>query len=344
MARHTNLRFTLAAALTLAFVFAAPSPAHGWNRTGHSVIAYIAHKRLNDKTRKQIDDLLREHFISYKVNYKVKSPPKSLSTTDSLNLFTRASWWADDIRADRMYTDKGEDAEGCGYPDGRIDMRIHRNWHFIDYLYFPDSTAPPKVPSEPNLLTVTKCLRQALNDPAVPRSRKAYALVWLIHLVGDAHQPLHCATRVDMQSSSIGDAGGNLFQVSYKGQPMSLHTYWDALLGTSTTSSYVKKAVDSITPKPPSQRQIRTELGLPEGTPVLSALVVGGASDLSEDNWVARSFDLAKSVAYTIGPDSERGKRTVVSRSYNAEAERVASRQALLAGYRLANLLNKVFE
>ena len=56
-------------------------------------------------------------------------------------------------------------------------------------------------------------------------------LCWLLHLVGDLHQPLHTSTLISKQFPN-GDLGGNLFLVSLKegGPAVVLHTYWDALL------------------------------------------------------------------------------------------------------------------
>lgn len=315
-----KLRLTLAAALTLAALFAAPAPAHGWNRTGHGVIAYIAYKRLTPNARKQVDLLLREHFRRYKVDYKFTAPPYPLSITNSLDLFVRASWWADEIRSDKNYKDAGKDENGCGYEDGRLDMRTHRAWHFIDLPFTDDGTPLPE-PGEPNLLTVTRCLREALQNPTTPRSRKAYALAWLIHLVGDAHQPLHCTTRYSAKYR-LGDSGGNLLQVVYSGQPMSLHTYWDALLGTAISSDYIKIKADLIA------KRFKPEAD-------------ENAGDLSVDDWVVKSNELARTYAYERMPASKVG--FVIPSSYNSEAEIVASAQAALAGYRLAKLLNETF-
>jgi S1/P1 Nuclease len=68
---------------------------------------------------------------------------------------------------------------------------------------------------------------------------KAEKMSWLIHLVGDVHQPLHCATLVNsLYPAPQGDRGGNEFfvRVSATGSPQKLHSLWDGLLGSGTAA------------------------------------------------------------------------------------------------------------
>jgi S1/P1 Nuclease len=60
------------------------------------------------------------------------------------------------------------------------------------------------------------------------RERKAIALAWLFHLVGDIHKPLHTAQLFTVDYPQ-GDRGGNeiCVRVTQAGQPMDLHRFWD---------------------------------------------------------------------------------------------------------------------
>lgn len=62
----------------------------------------------------------------------------------------------------------------------------------------------------------------ALSDRRRPDAERREALKFLVHFVGDAHQPLHAGDRPDK--------GGNEFQVSYKGEGWNLHSTWDSLV------------------------------------------------------------------------------------------------------------------
>lgn len=56
---------------------------------------------------------------------------------------------------------------------------------------------------------------------------KPLALVWLIHLIGDIHQPLHAISRIDPETLQ-SDGGGNDFNVKYSySSPIPLHALWD---------------------------------------------------------------------------------------------------------------------
>ena len=58
---------------------------------------------------------------------------------------------------------------------------------------------------------------------------KSVALRFLIHYLGDIHQPLHCATRVDY-SYPDGDKGGNLFHLKSSQGVSNLHALWDSAI------------------------------------------------------------------------------------------------------------------
>lgn len=57
---------------------------------------------------------------------------------------------------------------------------------------------------------------------------KSYDLVWLVHLVGDVHQPLHCVTRV-IHDDPQGDKEGN--DCKLNGKPDNIHSIWDGIIG-----------------------------------------------------------------------------------------------------------------
>jgi hypothetical protein len=90
---------------------------------------------------------------------------------------------------------------------------------------------PDKVNALTQIALFTKALKTSSDD-----SIRSYDLTWLIHLVGDVHQPLHATTRFDKQTPN-GDAGGNLVHICSaaqmekdpgKGRTV-LHSFWDGL-------------------------------------------------------------------------------------------------------------------
>src|SRR5882757_5610376 len=178
----------------------------GWGSIGHMTVAYVAYQKLTPATKARVRDLLK--------------------------LNPDYATWANDIKGDSKYTDDGPDPNT---PDGATssqnigytDLFRHRYWHFIDTPHYIDGTSGYTVPT-PNAQTQIAAFRTVLSSTQ-PDDLKSYDLVWLLHLIGDIHQPLHASTRVSAAEAK-GDAGGNT--VKLKGDAASnLHSYWDDLPG-----------------------------------------------------------------------------------------------------------------
>jgi S1/P1 Nuclease len=95
-------------------------------------------------------------------------------------------------------------------------------------------------PPDPlNALTQIKALTTTLASNTTD-DVKSYDLVWLIHLVGDANQPLHatsCFTAADP-----GDNGGNAETVTpTNAATESLHAFWDGLLGDRLNTGSIRQ-------------------------------------------------------------------------------------------------------
>ena len=149
-------------------------------------------------------------------------------------LFMIASTWADDIKLDPRYSDDGSDggntADGASSSEnvGYSDMLRHRYWHFVNTPFSPDSTPVLPIPT-PNAQTQILAFRAVLASRQ-PDELKSYDLVWLVHLIGDVHQPLHAATRFTT-AFPHGDSGGNSVKL-FGDADSALHAYWDNLSGS----------------------------------------------------------------------------------------------------------------
>ena len=95
------------------------------------------------------------------------------------------------------------------------------------------------------------------NDP----ERKAIALAWLFHLVGDIHQPLHTAQLFTVDYPQ-GDRGGNeiCVQVTQTGQPMDLHRFWDGVITSSSNLTRLRNEATALRNRQEFQRSQLTEL------------------------------------------------------------------------------------
>jgi len=315
----TFLRRVSSTLLLALFVF--QSVAFAWLDDGHMAVAYVAYQQLNPGTRARADSLLTKNPYYKKWLAQV---PKGTSRNDrAMMIFMMAATWPDEIKlshsgykndpgsgsGDRPGPDPAISSQNIGYSD----MLYHKYWHFVDEPFSDDASPLPAVPT-PDAETEIATFRAALSSNASD-DIKSYDLVWLLHLVGDVHQPLHCATRVD-KNDLQGDAGGNEVALHCTGCPSELHAYWDDVVGTS---------------KPP-RSAITAAKKLPVPDPILAA-------KSSEAGWVTESFQDSKQDVY-VNPVGDGHGPFQITSAYKTAARDLAQHRVALAGARLANLLN----
>ncbi|WP_024512447.1 S1/P1 nuclease [Bradyrhizobium sp. ARR65] len=257
-----------------------PAQALAWGEEGHSIVAEIAQRRLDAASLAKIQVLLAAETPS------VDHPAASLSSIAS---------WADDYRA--------------SHPDTAA-------WHFVN---IPDdrSTYDPDADCRNGACVVDAIarFRTVLADCSKPAADRLEALKFLVHFVGDVHQPLHATDRWDAYTGK-DDQGGNLIPVMFFGQSTNLHAVWDTGLIMRTVYDWGAYVVRLETTWFPG----RDLTGLSGGSPA---------------DWAADSHRLAHEVAYDIPDDGAIGAR------YFTKAQPVVDRQLALAGIRLARLLQE---
>jgi hypothetical protein len=314
------LRPLIAAAL---FVTGLATTSYAWDGFGHMAVAYLAYQQLTSTTRASANALLK---LNPDYNTWVSEVPPGTSAADQdAVVFMFASRWPDDIKGESGYHEDGPDPHGeipppGATPDGQnvgyTDFARHRYWHFVDNPFTQDGSTLPAIPS-PNAQTQIAVFRTTLASPTSSDDLKSYDLAWLLHLVGDVHQPLHCATRVsNSPNDKNGDRGGNNVQLQSSGAS-ELHMFWDDVMGPNA---------------PPPAHVITFASGLAPPDPTLAAV-----SD--ETVWIAESVQNAQNDVYVspIGPGDGPFTLTV---AYKSNAKSVAEQRVALAGARLAALLN----
>jgi hypothetical protein len=166
----------------------------------------------------------------------------------------------------------------------------------------------------------------------------AIALTWLFHLVGDIQQPLHAVQLFTVEYPN-GDRGGNQICVRMRqgGQPMDLHRFWDGVITSSSNLTRLRNEATALRNRREFQRSQLTELV---------------STDF--ESWAKESFEIATKIAYRNGgrigiPRVGNMDCTMVAAApvlpvgYVVNARRIADRRMILAGYRLADLLKRVF-
>lgn len=218
--------------------------------------------------------------------------------------FLGASCWADDVK----------NAE-------------NGPWHYINHHFSADGKMTLNKPAEQNAVWAIRKFSDTLADRSKPDAERADALRFLLHFVGDVHQPLHTTAR-DTPDHPTGDRGGNDFTfepfdlAGFKIR--NLHFLWDiagGLYGATERPLKGRAAIDTL------------------AEAVLKLNPRSSFPEVAESSPMAWSFEgeiLSRGVVYGL----EQGKRP--SDSYLAMCKHVSERRLALAGYRLADLLNRL--
>jgi hypothetical protein len=278
-----------------------------WDDAGHMTIAAEAFRQMSPELQAQAIEVLKNH-PEYEQWLKSYHPIPDIDI--GTYLFMRCSTWPDEVR-------------GSG---GDYD---HPNWHFIDYPLRPPEFAfePDQKPKDDVLFGVRQC-EKTLNDTnADPVLRAAY-LSYLIHLIGDMHQPLHCENFYS-DAYPNGDRGGNDFHIRTPQGSARLHAIWDDLLGT--TPNLVTEWRSALDLQARYPREALPEL----------------KRDTTPKSWSLESRRLAIKYGYLNG--HLKGSTTaedapMLPDNYLMTAAAVARKQAALAGYRLADEIQQYLQ
>lgn len=281
-------------------------PAHAWNRTGHKVTATIAYEALAPHQRRHVAALLRHHpdYPAWRAAYD----GAPVGTEFDRYVVMQASVWPDQIRG-----------EGGPYD--------HPEWHYADYPLVPPAFPFRDRPAPGN--DAVHGIRQSLavlRDASASAEARAAHLSWLLHLVGDLHQPLH-ASALTNATYPTGDRGGNDFYVRRDGEAVRLHSLWDGLLGRADDPASVARQAAALEAAHPRAR-------LPELRAAPSALAWSRESRAAAVEHVYRRGRLAGAAEADAAPALPEG--------YVDDATALAERRVALAGYRLAGLLRAV--
>jgi len=259
-------------------------PAVGaWGVIGHRVVARITWGLLTPAARAQATSLLG----------------------DAPEAFVAASTWADEVRSARPET---------------------YNWHFVDIPYGETHyDAVRDCPAtERGDCVIAEIARASadLADTGKATVQRAEALKYLIHFVGDIHQPLHC---IDNH-----DRGGNDVRVlalrADDGRNTNLHAAWDTgLINLSTETE--------------AARGDRLSAAVLDMHP--------GDLDLDPIKWAEHGHATAERVTYkypSFSPAGPGPDPIGLDETYRTRAAAAIDYQLQLAGHRLAVLLNSLFK
>jgi hypothetical protein len=297
-----------------------PTAAQAWGCKGHQTVALIAEKHLTPEARQWVLKLLSENPIDPKLNRYCGGAVR--------DAMADAATWADDVRGERK----------------------NGPWHYIDI-----PRGSPRGPLEPYCGQegcVTRAISEQLailKDSKADAAKRAEALRYVIHFVGDLHQPLHTITNAD--------EGGNCVPVKYfRRNPHehnhsfspNLHSIWDtAILERDAEGADPAEYAETLDAQFAEQFEGWQKAGI------------------HVEDWVWEGYDFAESVVYgdltpkiavepkvtvhSCSDDNNIGERLlrqniVAGEAYQEKAAPVVDKRVAEGGIRLAMILNEALK
>ncbi len=241
-----------------------------WGHKGHKVIALIARDHIDPRAMPGMDALLQGQKME------------------------DVASWADDVAHD--------------------DPQYHYTapWHFLDmrsglnYAQFKQAVLSQH---QPNLYTSILKNKNDLANKQLPIEKRQEALKFLIHLVGDAHQPMHV--------SREEDKGGNAIELTFDGRNTNLHALWDSGLLDRDRKSNEKTVRDCDNATPEDVRKWQQDDPM---------------------TWLWESYQVSSKL-YT-----EVGNGNSLNDQYYKQHIGIMQRRIDQAGIRLAGIINAIFK
>ncbi|KUG08807.1 hypothetical protein ASU33_11805 [Solirubrum puertoriconensis] len=240
-----------------------------WGGEGHRTVGKIAERYLSRKAERQVKQLLGTQTL------------------------VDVSTWADEVRNTPEYKSTAP-------------------WHFVNLplgLEFPAFSQELKAKTEPNAYQALNENLRVLSDKKQSQDKRFIALKFVVHIVGDLHQPMHI--------SRAEDKGGNEIQLQFRGEGTNLHRLWDSGLINVQGLSYQQMAANLDHPDKKQAKIWRQD---------------------PMEQWFFQSYQLSTKLYAEAQPGT-----VLDEQYYNTHIEDVRLRLSQ-AGIRLAEILNKALD
>ena len=299
--------------------------AFAWDDVGHMQVADICWSRLDAKAKTEIGLILSAGEPKFR--------PVSLSEKDVRDAFRKASTFADFIKfsTSESYAEIIPKMNLLFQPatdPNDKESFLCKTWHYYDNpIRFMGATPAIKESNALKALAkATSELTKLEKAKKKDRMMQCWWLYWIDHVVGDLHQPLHCVSSFEFETVN-GDAGGNKFNI-FAGTPTPkttrLHGYWDTAIGRAI-------GADRVAGLSPSVEDVTSRWSADPAVAPKEA----DSLDLKVEDWVRSGAILADTVVY-----KDIAKNAAPSGAYISAQLALSKKQVVLAGFRMANLLN----
>lgn len=291
-----------------------------WDEVGHKLSAYIAWENLKPEVREKVFKILNSAPEDSDLNTGYDQYNSRSTATKQRELFMFAAIWSDVIR-DRKF-------------DVRYKKYHQGDWHYADIFWKQENNKAVILENFPEesgkAIYKLSDFEKILRSSSYSDEEKAIALAWFLHVGGDIHQPLHNASRVT-DTEKKGDQGGNLFKfmppTKENSFGLDLHWYWDSIIARqiprkndTCDADYLSPIAKKMMKKYPlAKMQNRLNIG-------------------EYKAWNDEGFNFLNEYVYQ---GIERNQ--IPSKKYQQRAYNLGYEQLTLAGYRLAETLNRIF-
>ncbi len=242
-----------------------------WGATGHRTIGKIAENHLSQRSKAAVEDLLGSETLA------------------------EASTWPDEIRNQPEYQHTG-------------------SWHYLNLplgLSYDEFGQRVKGMTEETVYSALLKQEQLLGSTNTSKKEKTEALKYIIHFVGDLHQPMHI--------SRAEDKGGNTIQLNFEGTGTNLHSLWDTKLVERQGLSYEQLAEKYDHVPPLLVKEWQTD-------PLIK--------------WLWESYEISSRLYAEV----DRMKSRSIDDSYYQSHVAIVQERITKAGIRLAGVLNELFK
>lgn len=286
------------------YLTSVPSTATAWWEDGHIIIAKIAESQLSAEAKAGIKELLGEN----------QEGERNISDTRICN-------WADLIRSSGMLNRK--------YPK-------NDTWHYIN-IELKDKRDTFKLAEDGNhVIGAIERFKKVIADPKADKQDRKEAIYFVVHFLGDMHQPMHTGNREDDRGGNLQpvksvEVGGKVLLVDSLGKGHNLHKVWDghlvaAVKGELTNDDFVKRALDEIK----EEDRVKWTKG-------------------TVTDWVWDSHQIVVDRVYKYSDGTDLPKRgdpavELTDKNYMKDNTPIVREQLKKGGVRLAKVLNECFE
>lgn len=276
--------------LVLLVAIVGPSSVWAWGEDGHVIVGRIAHEYLTPTARAKIKELIQERTIAD----------------------ARLTNWADLIRG-----------------SGELNRKYPKNdtWHYINIEKSSKEEDFKPDESGNHVLGAIEKFAKFLKDGNGTEDDRREALMFVLHFMGDFHQPLHTCHRLE-------DRGANLQRIkSFRGkeeEKLNLHKIWDVDMvnvekSELTAEDFAKRLIGEIT----EDERKKWSAG-------------------TVKDWVWDSHTIAAKHfwSYTDGtefPPREKAMPELTDENYVKARRPIVREQLKKGGVRLAKILNDCF-